>query len=197
MASTLSMGLSYLAKEQITQLLNDLNSDTNSVSYPLIYTAPQVINPKTSSSFVMVNPLRPNNIVYGNYPDLDKDKQVHKTVTKYFYYKILDKWLYNELRPLLAFVKIVDGKPQLIRSMNDFKPNELSDESVENIEKRIAYMEHIIITKKLVKHVLKKIVAENNIHWYHINKNEDMVKKVFNKYIKNKLEEAIENYNKQ
>ena len=201
MASTLSTGLNYLAKEQIKQLLNDLTSDDNNsnnnmLSYPLIYTSNQVINSKNVSPFVMVDPITKNNIIYGNYPDLDKDKSVHKTVAKHFYYKILDKWLYNDLRPLLAFVKISDNNPQLIRSMNDFKPEELSEESVERIEKRIEYMEHVLITKKLVKHVLKKIVIENKIHWYHLNKYEHIIKKVFYKYIKTKLEEAIQNYNK-
>ena len=79
----------------------------------------------------------------------------------------------------------------------DFRPENISNESVENIEKRIAYIEHILLNKKLVRHVLKKIVKEHNIHWYHLNKHSELVKKTFYKYIKSKLSEAINNYNRQ
>jgi len=200
MASTLAYGLNDIYKNQIKQLLEDLKTDDSDVittSYPLIYTSPQIINPKLATPFVSVNPLRPNVVTYGHYENLDKDKTIQKTVSKYVFYKIVDKWLYDDLKDLLAFVKIVDGKPQLIRNMNDFRPESISNESVEGIEKRIAYMEHILLNKKLVKHILKKIVKDNNIHWYHLNKHSDLIKKTFYKYIKSKLTEAIDNYNKQ
>ena len=204
MASTLVSGLNYIAKEQLQKYLNEITSDEN-IKYPLIYTTPTFVNTTRVTPFIMplvtnnvtpfIMPVGPNKAIYGYYPDLDKDSAVHKTVTKYFYYKIIDKWLYHDLRPLLAFIKIDDNKPQLIKSMSEYKPDELSKDSVENIEKKIQYMENILITKKLVKHVLKKIVNEHHIHWYHLNKNKDTIKKVFYKYIKSKLEEAIKNYN--
>ena len=197
MASTLAVGLDYIAKSQIRQLLDDLKSDDSdnlSTTYPLIYSSGQVITPKLVTPFVTINP---NVLSYGQYQNLDNDKSVHKTVAKYIFYKLVDKWLYSDLRDLLAFVKIIDGKPQLIRNMNDFKPESISNESVEGIEKRIAYMEHILLSKKLVRHVLKKIVRDHNIHWYHLNKHSELVKKTFYKYLKSKLTEAIFNYNKE
>jgi hypothetical protein len=199
MASTMAIGLNYIAKTQIKQLLDDLKTDDSdivSTSIPLIYTS-NIVDPKLASPYLAVNPLRPNLLSYGHYNSLDKDKSIHKTVSKYIFYKIVDKWLYDDLKDLLAFVKIVDGKPQLIRNMADFKPETISNESVENIEKRIAYIEHILLNKKLVRHVLKKIVKQHNIHWYHLNKHSDLIKKTFYKYIKGKLSEAINNYNRQ
>ena len=201
MASTLSLGLDFIAKEQIKQILNDLNSDKDlykQVNYPLIYTNSDVVNYKNSSPFALVTPLSnyATKVVYGSYQDLDKDESIQKVVSKHYLYKILDKWLYKDLRSLLAFVKIADGKPQLIRSMSEYNPESTESDSVENIEKKVEYMEHILIDKKLVKHVLKKIVAENDVHWYHLNKHEDMIKKIFKKYISSKLEEAIKGYSK-
>jgi hypothetical protein len=131
-------------------------------------------------------------VTYGKYTDLDKDKSVLKTITKYFLFKILDKWLYREFRPLLGFVKITDGTPSLIRNMSDYKPDSVNSDSVENVEKRIDYLEKVLINRKLVAHVLKKIVNENNIRWTQLNKHKSLIKKILKKYLHSKLQEAIE-----
>lgn len=196
MASTLSLGLDFLAKQEIKKIMSDLETDNdlyNPVTYPLIYTQADMINVKQSSPFVMVQPINnfASKVTYGQYQDLDKDDRIQKTITKYYLYKILDKWLYKELKSLLAFIKIEDGKPKLIRSMSEYDEKSLDNDSLENIEAKIDYMEKILIDRKLVKHVLKKIVSENEIHWYHLNNNEDKIKKIFNSYLKSKLEEAI------
>jgi hypothetical protein len=195
MASTLAYGLNYVANQQIKKLINDLNSDKDdsiytSVSIPLIYTKDDL---KKTSPFVSVAPIGTSGVQYsyGRYTDLNKDKSVQKKITKYFLYKILDKWLYNDFRSLLAYVKMSDGKPTLIRSMSDYKPDSISSDSVENIEKRIGYLEKIIINKKLVKHVLKKIISENEIEWVELNKHKSLIKKILRKYINSKLEDAI------
>jgi len=195
--STLAYGLNYIANEQLKKVLNDLkNSDDdlyNTVSYPLIYAKSDPLNVKTTSPYVVVSPVGTSGtmITSGRFSDLNKDKTVKKKITKYFLYKILDKWLYQEFRPILAFVKISDGKPSLIRSMSDYKPDSLSSDSVENIEKRIDYLSHILINKQLVKHILKKIINENNIDWIQLNKHKSMIKKVLRKYINSKLEDAV------
>lgn len=195
MASTLAHGLNYIATQQIKQIIKDFKTDDDlysTVSYPLIYTNSD-LNTKKTSPFVMVNPVGTSSaqISYGRYVDLDKDKTIIKTITKYFLYKILDKWLYQDFRSMLAFVKITDGKPSLIRSMNDYKPETINSDSVENVEKRIDYLEKILINRKLVNHVLKKIVNENEIKWTQLNKNKSLIKKVFKKYLHSKLEEAV------
>jgi hypothetical protein len=199
MASTLAHGLNYIATQQIKQIISDLKSDRdddylyNSVSYPLIY-VDTVQNSKNTSPYVMVSPVGNvgTQVTYGKYTDLDKDKSVLKTITKYFLFKILDKWLYREFRPLLGFVKITDGTPSLIRNMSDYKPDSVNSDSVENVEKRIDYLEKVLINRKLVAHVLKKIVNENNIRWTQLNKHKSLIKKILKKYLHSKLQEAIE-----
>jgi hypothetical protein len=200
MASTLAHGLNYIAAQQVKQIIKDLKSDNDddlytSVSYPLIY-ANTNNNIKKTSPFVMVSPIGTSGSLgtqytYGRYTDLGKDKTIQKTISKYFLYKILDKWLYQDLRSIVAFVKITDGKPALIRSMSDYKPETLNSDSVENIEKRIDYLEKILINRKLIKHVLKKVVNDNEISWTQLNKHKSMIKKVFKKYLHSKLEDAV------
>lgn len=201
MASTLAYGLNYVANQQIKKIIEDFKSDNNddnlytSVSYPLFYSPNEI---KKTSPYLMVNPVGTSGVqyTYGRYTDLNKDKAVQKKITKYFLYKILDKWLHNDFRSILAFVKITDNKPSLIRSMTEYNPESLASDSVENIEKRIDYLEKILINRKLVKHVLKKIISENEIEWISLNKYKSMIKKVLKKYIHSKLEEAIRSSSK-
>ena len=201
MASTLAHGLNYIATQQIKQIIKEFKTDDDdlysTVSYPLIY-ANSDMNVKKTSPFVMVNPIGTSatQYTYGRYTDLNKDKSIIKSITKYFLYKILDKWLYLEFREILAFVKISDEKPSLIRSMNDYKPELINSDSVENIEKRIDYLEKILVNKELVKHVLKKIVNDNQIQWTQLNKHKSTIKKVYKKYLHSKLEEAVKSASK-
>ena len=126
--------------------------------------------------------------------NLNSDKNVQKTISKYFYYKFIDEWLYKELFPLLAFVEIIDGKPQLIKSMDKYSIERLASESEAGIEKRVGYFESEILTKKLIKQILKKIVKRMCINWYDLEKKENMVRKVFLEYFKNLLEESINKF---
>lgn len=128
------------------------------------------------------------------YSNLNDDKQIQKTVTKYFYYKIIDKWLYNDLLPLLAYLEIVNGEPQMIKSLDDYNVSKLANDSEDDIKKKVDYMEQKIISKDLVKHVLKKICSENNINWYSLNKHNIKVKKVMLKYIGSKIKNAIQRH---
>jgi len=195
MASTIAHGLNYIATQQIKEIIKDFKNDDDlysSVSYPLIYSSDNQ-NMKNTSPFVMVTPVGNNSTkyTYGRYNDLNKDKTIIKTITKYFLYKTIDKWLYHDFKSLLSFVKITDGKPSLIRNMNDYKPDSLNSDSVENVEKRAEYLEKILINIKLVKHVLKKVINDNNIGWTQLNKHKSLIKKVFKKYLHSKLEQAV------
>ena len=209
MASTLAHGLNYIATQQLKQIIQDFKSDDDlysSVSYPLIYANSNLnSNLKTTSPFVMVSSVGTGNSLgtlgnqysYGRYTDLNKDKTIQKTVSKYYLSKILNNWLYQEFRPILAFVKISDGKPSLIRSMNEYKLDIINSDSAENIEKRIDYLENILINRQLVKHVLKKIVNDNDIQWTQLSKNKSTVKKIFKKYLQSKLEDAVKSASKR
>lgn len=163
-------------------------------SFPVVLTQPSIYNRKTDSAFIGVNPLNPSMVTTGFYKDLNKDKSVQKTLSKYYYYKILDKWMYNNLKPLLAFVDIRSGKAQLIKSMEDYDVLKLEKNTPEDIEKKIQYMEKVLITKDMVRHVLKKICNENNLNWYDLDKHERKIKTVFYNYLLDKLKTSINKY---
>ena len=182
-------------KKYVESISSDLDNSNNNL--PIVITQPSTYNPNKDTAFITFNPNKSKFISSGFYTDLNKDKSVQKTFAKYYYYKIIDKWIYNELLPLLAFVEINDsGKTQLIKSMEDFDIQKLAKNSEEDIEKKVSYMEHVLLTKDLVRHVLKKICNENNINWYDLNKHEKKIKVVFYDYLLDKLKESIKKYNK-
>jgi hypothetical protein len=163
--------------------LNELLKNNLTKSQPLV-----IVDKYKNTSLLSVDP-----ITQGIFSTtLNDDKNTHNTVSKYFLYKILDNWLYDELLPLLAFVKITDDKPHLITNLNDFDVNSLTKSSKKDIETRIDYLEKILINKQFVKHVLKKVVSKYNISWTSLKEYKKDVIKYFYNYIKDKLKKAIE-----
>lgn len=173
---------SYL--NELYQQMIKRNDDVGiTPSYPLVY-----VNENKSTTYTYGTK---NGLVSVTYDKLNRDKKTKKTLTKYYFYKIIDKWLYKELMPLLGFVDIQNGNPKLITSMRDYNGEKLLKESKEDLEKKIHYMEKVLLTKDIVKHVLKKIIDKYNIDWAQLEEYEPEVKKYFFNYLKNKLEEAI------
>ena len=179
----------------MNKLFSDItnpDSDTNNFKpIPIFITQTQANNYKSYPPYIVNS--YPNQ--YGFYKDLNKDKSVRKNITKYYYYKILDKWIYGKLMPLLAFIDISHDKPQLIKSLSQFDAKKVLSDTPEQIEKKIDYFEKNIITKDIVKHVLKKILMNNtNINWYDLHKYEEKIKTVFYNYFLDKLKHSIEKY---
>ncbi len=123
--------------------------------------------------------------------NLNASHHIQKSVSKHYYYKLVDEWLYKKLFPLLAFVETVNGTPQLIKSMLEYSVEKISALSDEDIKKRVKYLKKNIITKKLVKKILKKMINRMCLNWYDLNEHEETIKKVFLEYFKNLLEEVI------
>lgn len=123
--------------------------------------------------------------------NLNTSKQVQKTISKYIYYKLFDEWIYKKLFPILGFVKIINGEPQLIKSMNEYDVYKLTSQNDEDIEIIANYLEKKIITKKIVSKVLKKIVNRRCLNWFELNKHEKIIQEIFLEYFKDLLEETI------
>ena len=164
------------------------------VSVPVISTNPFLsssnIDPSRMTPFISSDISNPFRIVAGYYPDLDKDPQVHRTLKKYYYYKLLDKWMYGDLKSLLAFVALDNDKARLINSMSEYNPNSVNNLKEDDLTLRVKFLENLI-SKDLVKSVLERIVQKHGIHWYHLNKNEDIVKKKLEIAVKELLESKI------
>ena len=161
-------------------------------------------DPFKSKEFDIVSIVQPTydnpysqKIIVGAYPSIDGNESVIKTIVKYYYLKITNKWLYNNLKSLLNFIEINNGKPEIVSSMQKYneahKKYEHDSEPIDEIDTKINYLEDLIISRRMVKHVLSELVDSNSdIHWYNLKNFEDKIKHVFYNYIKKKMIDAIE-----
>jgi uncharacterized membrane-anchored protein YjiN (DUF445 family) len=120
------------------------------------------------------------------------DENIIKTITKYYYYKIVDKWFYKDFMPLLAFITN-DENHKIVKNIKEFNSNldKLLNESDKEIEKKIDFIEENLLSKNMVRHIIKKFVKKRHINWSSLNKYENDLQKKFFKYIKNKLEKNM------
>ncbi len=184
----------------VATMINDINSNFyknyfgdddyfRSTYVPLIYTSGP-INRKLASTVTLINP-RTGYFTQTVYNNINKDDQVIKAMVKYYYYKILDKWIYKDLQPLLAFLEIENGKPRMIRSTSDFNIEKLASNTEADVEAKISYMENVLLTKDIVKHILKKFLKKYSIEWTELKDWESDLKKFILGYLKDKFVEAI------
>ena len=189
----MSYGLDFLLRNNLNESLNNIAYQNVNIPYnqnvniPII-NVPSIIDTRRVSPFITTDINNPFRIVSGYYPDLDKDPKIHKTLKKYYYYKLLDKWLYGDLKSLLAYVVVDNGTAKLIKSVSDYNSNLSSDNKTEDL--KVQFLEKLI-SKDLIKSVLKRVVEKYNIHWYHLNKHEDIIKKRLELAIKELLEGII------
>ena len=104
--------------------------------------------------------------VKNNYTELNDDKSVIKTVTKYYYYKTLEKYLISEMIDLLGYLYIVGDTTHLIKNIKDY-----SDKLPTEKETRL----------KLTYDTV----------WYKVQNNEQEFKKFLHHELKNIFEENI------
>lgn len=127
--------------------------------------------------------------VLAYYQNLNADPRIHARVVNHFYYKTLEKWLYNSLKNILGYLVIKDGKVNVISKSSDYK-KEVKD-SKSDMDKKINYIEKYVFSKKDLKTIFSKFVMETGIPWYDIYKHTYYVKKVIKNALKRKFRNAI------
>lgn len=108
--------------------------------------------------------------------NIGNDSDVKKSVIKYYYYKLLEKWIYDDMVGILAFVKLDNKTPHFINPNDDFSIEKTIKESKSNLNIKIDFIKETFFTKDFVKKILKKIVNHNNISWYDLYDYESNVK---------------------
>jgi len=124
--------------------------------------------------------------VYGNYPDLENDKDVVKTIVKYYYYKIIRKWLRGCCHELLGYFKM-DGSDNVkfINNMSEYK-SELETSEIE--DKKINFIENKVISKSTIKQILYDFIKKYHYKWIKIQNHEEE----FKEYARYKLKKLFE-----
>lgn len=122
-----------------------------------------------------------------SYPDLNQDPQIRNKLTKYFYYKTLDLWLYEDLDNLLKYLHVSGNKVDLVKNLEHLDTNE----SQEAVDAKISFIEEALLNKDDMYKILKKIIKQSGIGFIDLPKNEYLVVDGVKHFLKNKFRDLI------
>lgn len=125
--------------------------------------------------------------------DLNRDPELRKMVTKYFYYKTLDKWLKKEkyMLDILNYLKYSNGKVSLINNISEYNP--VNNDDADIIDSKVDFIEKNILDKDDVYNILSKYVRETGTNWYDLEeKGTFFIREIIHKYLEKKLKKAVE-----
>jgi hypothetical protein len=155
------------------------------ITMPLIYSREDFKKPllfKTDDSLY---------VIQGTYPFLNSDDTFINKVIRWVRYKMVNDWLYDEMRPLLSYFDVTEDGKVHWQTKDKFRESAYIGDSVDVMRKKIEYIEEEVLSKKLIKHVLEKFIDYNNLNWYDIKANKNKVARVFNAYLNRKFEDRL------
>lgn len=116
---------------------------------------------------------------------------VQKDVTKYFMYKTLDKWIYQDFPSVLKYLVYKDGKVSLIKKLADKENNEVSKDSEKALEAKADFIEEKILDESRTREILIRIMRELGLKWFELPYREGLVKEVMERFLKKKLKKMV------
>tara|TARA_Y200000002_G_C22675037_1_gene661677 strand:+ start:19 stop:681 length:663 start_codon:yes stop_codon:yes gene_type:complete len=146
-----------------------VESDDLKLSVPLIPAPPPIVT---------------NNIV--EYENLNNDPVLIKKVTKYFFEKTMNSWLYSDFEDLLSYLIVDKNKVKVISNKNEIKKNK-KDNNIKTIEMKVNFIADYVMTKYDMKSFLKKYSLKSGLDLWKLKENKSYVKKSIYKKIKSKL----------
>lgn len=129
------------------------------------------------------------------YLDMNVNPDTWQMMSKYYYYKTLDDWLWedSEVKDVLNYIKVSDKSVDVLNSMSDYKESNSSKDTQSIHEMKVNFIEkHVLDVENVVK-LLKKFIRETNIKWVDLGKNSYFVKDLIKRYLKQKIQYMIEN----
>ena len=176
-----------------------ISSDTPIDYIPSVTILPQL--PMVQQVFPFVTGINPM-VTYPIHPslDLNNDKDLRKKVTKYYYYKTLDKWLkkQTDMLDILNYFKINNnGGVELIKNMNEYNPKNTDKDSQIDVDKKVYYIEKNLLSRDNVYDIIKKYVKETRTNWYDLHeKSTFFIKELIKKFLQTKITNLIQSGNK-
>jgi len=122
---------------------------------------------------------------------IDSSDLAQRDITKYYKYKVLDKWLYGDMAFLLKYLKVSNGQVVLVKTKKEYEANDVSKDSSDVIEKKADYIETNILTNDNVRMVLKRTLSELMIKWYELPNRENLVHDVLEGFIRKELKKHL------
>ena len=119
---------------------------------------------------------------------------IRKEATKHLLHKVLDKWLYDDdLCYLLKYLKVHNGKVDLVSNDKEIDTNKICKDSIEDVEKKIDYIEENILGIEQMRKLIQRTIEETGIPWTNITQKqgEKFTIRVVEKYLKKELKKKL------
>lgn len=120
--------------------------------------------------------------------DLNRDPNVHRTVTDSIYKQTFQEWLYSsDAEEVFRYIKIVGGQARLVSGSE--RDNRTSGD---NIDKKVRFIRDHILSYERVRKLIEEFIDGTRSNWYDVEKNAFFIKELILKYIKKKLKALAE-----
>ena len=121
--------------------------------------------------------------------NIDDNADLRDKMTKYFYEKTFNNWLYGDLNDVLQYLVIKGNKVVLVSSSGERDKN--TKDTIESMDKKIDFIIENVFTKYDMKSFLKKFVLKSGVRWIDLKIHKDGVKDAIYKKIKYELKRKV------
>lgn len=126
--------------------------------------------------------------------NLNYNPSIHKRVVKYFYYKTLENWIYDdsEMTKLLNYFIIDKNKVTLVSSQAEYekRKNKLLSESEKKII--VEFISNYVLTQNKMEDFINKFISRMKIPLIHLYRNQRKVRHFITRRLRKKLEKTVQ-----
>jgi hypothetical protein len=142
-------------------------------------------------SFSIVSNVLSMKTPFSIYDDVCNTPSIRENVSKIIYYKLLDKWLYDNEKSkyLLGYLKVSDGKVHLIGDLD--KKDDYKNNSQEVADKKVEYIENNVLSIGDVYAILQKFTESTHVSWCELTKDTFFVRESIEKTLEKKFKRMV------
>ena len=124
------------------------------------------------------------------YLNINNDPDLIRKVSKYFFEKTMNSWMYSDFEDLLMYLVVKNDKVQVISNKKELDNNK-KDNDMKSIEMKVNYIADNVMTKYDMKSFLKKYAIKSGLDLWKLKENKSYVKKSLYKKIHKKLQKLV------
>lgn len=134
--------------------------------------------------------------LYPLYASLEVDDEhnnnyfTQKQMTEWFRFRVLDKWLYDEvMADVLKYLKVSGNTVSFVRNEKEMVDNDVEKDTDSDIEKKADFIGDEFLTVSEMRKLLARIIGELNYKWYNLASHENIIVKVVAKHLRKLFKE--------
>ena len=120
--------------------------------------------------------------------NVSDNPDLKRRMTKYFYEKTFNKWMYSDFNDILQYLAIRGNKVVPVASKKEYSNNK---DTLETLNQKIDFIVDNIFSKYDMKSFLNKLVMKSNIKWFDLKIHRDAVKDAIYKKIRSEVKKLV------